>query len=242
MFLPGIVMPAALRYAALFDALGAHRARAIARDLHVADIGTSAETYSIDREIEVLDRALMVAGIERFHMYGHSGGAAVALAYVAEHPRRVLTLTLDEPSTDFTDEDLSDPDWSELLALRELAPDLRLPEFRRLQVAPGVPVPLPDPLPGWLEPAPSRIVMFNDAAARHRVAPARYAGFEGPVHYTYGALTRARYAATHDRLSAVFQRFSSERFDGLHHLRCAHQAVPERVAAVLRRLWREGSS
>ena len=40
------------------------------------------------------------------------------------------------------------------------------------------------------------------------------------------------------RLSALFPRFSSEVFEGLHHLNTSHQAEPERVAARLRAFWR----
>lgn len=240
-FLPGIVMPAAMRYEALFRALAGQGGRHVALDLLVADERPASGAYSIDAEVAALDLAASAAGLARFHLYGHSGGGAVALAYVAAHPERVRSLALDEPSTDFSEQDLADPDWAALRAIGELPVHDRLPAFRRLQVAAGVPVPLPDPLPPWLEPAPARIVAFNGAAARHRVAPERYRAYGGPVHYTYGSLTRPRYEATRDRLATLFPRFASERFEGLHHLRCAHQGAPGRVAAALRALWRSAA-
>jgi pimeloyl-ACP methyl ester carboxylesterase len=44
------------------------------------------------------------AALERFHLYGHSGGGAVALAFTAAHAGRVLSLTLDEAAFDFSNE------------------------------------------------------------------------------------------------------------------------------------------
>ncbi len=37
-----------------------------------------------------LETLAEAAGFERFHLYGHSGGGACALAYVATYPERVL--------------------------------------------------------------------------------------------------------------------------------------------------------
>jgi len=241
-FLPGIVMPAAMRYEALFGELAGERRRLIPLDLRVSDEAWPAAAYSIEAEIAALDRAADADGLGRFHLYGHSGGGAVALAYAAARPARLLSLALDEPSTDFSAADLAGPDWEELRGIRDLPLPERLPAFRRLQVAPGVPVPLPARLPAWIEPAPSRIVAFTEAATGHRVEPDRYRAFRPPVHYTYGSLTRARYEATRDRLAALFPRFASERYEGLHHLHCAHQGAPDRVAASLRALWREAEA
>jgi len=235
LFLPGIVMPASLRYRPLFHALGGGPP-AVAQELVLGDAVPSGG-YSIEQEIAALERARHDAGLERVHVYGHSGGGAVALAYVAAHPDRIQSLALDEPSTDFSAEDLSGPDWIELQQIGRLPLAERLPTFRRLQVKPGVPVALPAPLPPWMAPAPARIVTFNEAVPRHRVAPERYRAFRGPVYYSYGSLTRSRYEVLRDRLAGVFARFDAERYDGLHHLHCSHQADPPRVASALRALW-----
>jgi hypothetical protein len=39
------------------------------------------------------------------------------------------------------------------------------------------------------------------------------------------------------RLSELFPNFSSEMFEGLHHLNTCHMAEPKRVAVRLRALW-----
>ncbi len=40
-----------------------------------------------------------------------------------------------------------------------------------------------------------------------------------------------------DRLAGLFEDFTVERYEGLHHLNTSHQAEPERVAAALKKLW-----
>jgi hypothetical protein len=40
-----------------------------------------------------------------------------------------------------------------------------------------------------------------------------------------------------DRLEELFPDFTSERFDGIHHLNTSHQAEPERVAKLLKKFW-----
>src|SRR5688572_28422512 len=104
-FLAGIVMPASLRYAALFKVIDPS-VRPVAHELALyAAAPPIPNGYSIDLEVETHDDAATAAGVESFHVYGHSGGGAVALAYVAAHPDRVLSLALDEPSSDFSEED-----------------------------------------------------------------------------------------------------------------------------------------
>src|SRR5438093_13211756 len=140
-FLAGIVMPAALRYRGLFHALGA-AARPIAQELVLYDAAPGIpESYSIDMEIEALDRVTSTAGLEAFHLYGHSGGGAIALAFVAAHPDRVLSLALDEPAYDFLDSTETRGYWREMDAAGRLPERDRMPAFLKLQLGPGVALP-----------------------------------------------------------------------------------------------------
>src|SRR5207245_2491274 len=100
-FLPGILMPAALRYGPLLAELS-DSMRGVTKDLEVYATGTPRENHSIEDELEGISRAADAAGFEEFHLYGHSGGGACALAYVATFPERVLSLAIDEPATDFS--------------------------------------------------------------------------------------------------------------------------------------------
>jgi pimeloyl-ACP methyl ester carboxylesterase len=91
-------------------------------------------------EVAGVDRAADAARFDRFHLYGHSGGGAVVLAYVSAHPERVISLTLDEPAYDFTEAGRAD-----MLEFGPLAACLcpsRMRAFMRSAQA-SIPEPLP---------------------------------------------------------------------------------------------------
>ncbi len=235
--LPGIIMPAAQRYAPLLRQLD--DVDAIPKDLEVYARGEPPADYAIDTEIAGIAAAADGAGLARFHLYGHSGGGACALAFAVAHPERVLSLAVDEPATDFSPEDRSDPYVDELAAAQSLPGPEAIAAFLRLQVAPGVELPpRPEgPPPPWMATRPAGIRAFTQAIARHHVDPARYEAFTAPVLYTHGSLSHPRWTAMRDRLARRFSAFSAELFDGLHHLNTSHQAEPERTAALLRAFW-----
>lgn len=81
-FLPGIVQPAALRYARLLDELG-DAVRPLVKDLEVYVDPVPPPGYAIEQEVAGVARAADAAGLDRFHLYGHSGGGAIALACAA---------------------------------------------------------------------------------------------------------------------------------------------------------------
>lgn len=126
--LPGILMPAFLRYAPLIDALG-QDVRAVPKELEVYASDQPPDDYSITTELDGLDRFLDERGVDAAHLYGHSAEGSVALAYAAARPERVLSLAMDEPASDFSAEDRA--------ALREQLParlaDLPVPERMRVR-------------------------------------------------------------------------------------------------------------
>lgn len=97
-FLPGIIMPAAIQYRPLLNVLK-DRVRPILKDLEVYN---SSETppahYDLGIEVEGLRRAAEAAGLQRFHLVGYSGGGAVALAFAAAYPEKLESLALSEPA------------------------------------------------------------------------------------------------------------------------------------------------
>ncbi len=99
--LPGIIAPAAIRYGPLVERLA--DVEVVVRDLAVYDDDEPPGDYSIDTERLALDRAAD-AGFPRFHLCGHSGGGAVALAYALLRGDRVQSLAVDEPASGFTEE------------------------------------------------------------------------------------------------------------------------------------------
>ncbi len=236
-FLPGIVMPAALRYAPLIEALG-DSARAVTKELEVYRAEVPPAGYAIEDEVEGISRAADAAGFDRFHLYGHSAGGACALAYAATYPERVLSLALDEPATDFSAEDQSIVQ-QDLAGVADLPAAERMPAFLRINLAPGVDLLAPPagPPPPWMASRPGGIEAFGGAIRRYRLAPERLRGFGGPVYYSHGSLSHPRWAAMGRRLAGVFPNFTAELYEGIHHLQTSHQREPERVAAALRRLW-----
>src|SRR5829696_2302975 len=76
LFLPGIVAPAATRYAPLLAELpGVH---GVPKDLELYRETVPPEAYSIVTEVEGIDRAVDDEDFDRFHLYGHSAGGAIA--------------------------------------------------------------------------------------------------------------------------------------------------------------------
>lgn len=102
-FLPGIIMPAVLRYAPLLRELG-EGVVGHTKELEVYTLTPPPAAYSVEWEVDGLRAAAARAGILAFHLYGHSAGGAVALAFTARYPEMVLSLTVDEPAFDFTEE------------------------------------------------------------------------------------------------------------------------------------------
>jgi pimeloyl-ACP methyl ester carboxylesterase len=236
LFLPGIIAPAKSRYTPLLAELPG--VRGVLKDLDVYRGVAPPEDYSITTEIEGIDRAADEAGFDRFHLYGHSGGGAIALAYVAARPHRVLSLAVDEPAMDFTDEGNRTYGWDRFDHALTLPPAEAMAEFMRLQVAAEVELPAPTgPPPPWMANRPAGIQAFIAAARHHRVEPDAYRRFPAPVYFSMGSRSHPRWTGIKERLAGLFPDFTAEVYDGLHHLNTSHQAQPGRVATALRRLW-----
>jgi pimeloyl-ACP methyl ester carboxylesterase len=237
-FLPGIIAPATIRYAQLLQHLD--DAEVLLKDLEVYRDDAPPAAYSITTETDGLLRAADEAGVERFHLYGHSGGGAVALAFAVMHADRVLTLALDEPASDFTDEGNAEFGWPDFDSVLRMPPAGSMSAFLKLQVGSDVALPPPPqgaPAP-WMAKRPAGLRAFLEALRAHHVAGDRYRTFDKPVFFSWGSLTHPRWRSMERRLSKLFPSFTSEMFEGLHHLNTSHMAEPQRVAARLRELWR----
>src|SRR5438445_1299013 len=196
-FLPGIIMPCALRYAALLRELDGE-VDALTKGLAVY-LGptTPPAGYSIATEVEGIDRAADAAGFERFHLYGHSGGGAMALAYVAAHPEPVLSLAVDEPASAFVDNEASREWWPQIDRASALPETERMREFLRLQLAPGVVTPPPPDgtPPPWMASRPAGVAAGVTALQEHHVDESRYREFSRPVYFSHGTLSHPVWAA-----------------------------------------------
>jgi pimeloyl-ACP methyl ester carboxylesterase len=236
-FLPGIIAPAAIRYGPLVERLAG--VDVVIRDLVVYDDDEPPPDFSIETELAALDRAAGEAKFDKFHLYGHSGGGAVALAYAASRADRVQSLAVDEPASDMTAEGDAVYGWHEFDEASLLPPHESMAAFMRLQVADDVVLPAPpsgNP-PPWMAKRPAGIRAFVGALRQYRVEPATYASFSAPIYFSRGSRTHARWEAMQTRLAGLFPDFTGEVFEGLHHLNTSHQAEPDRVAATLRQFW-----
>jgi pimeloyl-ACP methyl ester carboxylesterase len=241
--LPGILMPASLRYQALIAALD-DGVRALPKELEIYSGPEPPEAYSIETEIHGLTRFADAAGMDGFHLYGHSGGGAVAIAYATANPDRVHSLAVDEPAFDFTQEEKDSKSWKDLDVIAELPPAQRMPAFLRMQLRPGIePPPRPEgPPPPWMANRPAGIEAFSKAARAYLIPDARFAQVRVPVYYSYGDLSSEEWEWRRDRLAHRFPRFTSELYAGCHHLNTSHIVEPARVAAALRELWMQSDT
>jgi pimeloyl-ACP methyl ester carboxylesterase len=236
LLLPGIVAPASVRYAPLLQHLKDVDARTCELAVYAGDAPPA--NYSLDMEIASIAAHADRAGFDRFHLCAHSGGGACALAFIAKHPERVLTLAVDEPASDLTHEDHIDPYWKLIDEARSLPDREATIAFLRLQLAPGVEPQIPPGAPPpWMAKRPAGIRAISRQLETYEVDLDRFRTFRAPVLYTHGSKSHPRWLAMRDRLAGLFPDFRSELFEGLHHLNTSHQAEPERTAALLRAHW-----
>jgi pimeloyl-ACP methyl ester carboxylesterase len=236
--LPGIIAPAAIRFARLFEALG-DDVNAVPKELEVYG-GPSVPPpgYSLATEIDGIAQAADEQGFGTFHLYGHSGGGACALAFTAARPERVLTLALDEPATDFSPQDVEEM-HRVFLPLLQLPPDQMMSAFIGAQMREGVQPPpmMEGPPPSWMADRPAGVAAFVRMLSGADGTVERLKAFDRPVYYSYNSLSNETWGRKAERLGQLFPHMTVELYDGLSHLNSSHAAEPERVAAALRRLW-----
>jgi pimeloyl-ACP methyl ester carboxylesterase len=224
-FLPGILMPAALRYERLLAALG-EDVDPVVKELEVyRGPSTPPPGYSLEVELAGIGRTADEAGLERFHLYGHSGGGACALA-------------VDEPAIDFSTEDLQEI-RDVFLPMLELSPEVQMGAFVKEQMLAGVDPPQrPDgPPPPWMSNRADGVAAMLRAFADSAVPIERLREFDRPAYYSYGTLSNISWERRADRLSTVLPNLTVERYEGRSHMDTSHMAEPDRVARALRRLW-----
>lgn len=238
-FVPGGFQPAAIRYGALLSELG-EEVEPVLKDFEVYAGPEPPQDYSVETEISGIERVADQAGLQRFHLYGYSGGGACALAYASARPERVLSLALEEPAADFTQAEKTGPFWREMMELLDMTEEERMREFFVRNLQPGVQVlpPPPGPLPAWMANRPAGLMAMMRAFDRFSVNEDAYRDYARPVHFIYGSLTRHEFAvAMRDRLLELFPDFTSECYEGRHGFDTANQAEPARLAQELRKHW-----
>jgi pimeloyl-ACP methyl ester carboxylesterase len=236
-FMPGGVTPVAPSYAPLLQELGEEIAPLL-KELEVYAGDRPPVDYSIQVEVDALERAATAAGLDTFHLVGFSGGGAVSLSFAAQHPGRLRSLALFEPANVPGPWDRAEHPET-VAADQTVGPEAMLAEFTRRQLRPGVepPAPPPGPPPPWMakRPAGLRAMMAafetdnTDRDALRRCAL--------PVYLAYGLLTAENMVRRVQLLAGLLPDLWIEAYPGIHHFGPPQRTQPVRYAASLRQLW-----
>lgn len=175
------------------------------------------DDYGLDLEVDGLDRFATGQGLERFHLYGHSLGGAIVLAYIARNPERVASVALNEPATDF-----SDADRAAIAAeqLSDVPEDQRMQRFVQQFVRPGVELGPPPPMSGNPEMAkrPAGVAAAIPAVEAYRVDDEVLRRYRGPAYFGYETLSNERWEGMAERIPHVLADCTVERYEGRHSM------------------------
>jgi len=216
---PGSVAPAAQRYRPLIEAIGD------AADLHMKDLEVYRETppradYSIEEELEAIDRLADSKHLGRFHLIGYSAGGFISLAYAGTRPQQVASLALFEPAR--IPGELTAEEHAAFAALEAKLRGLQGSEFMsafvREQVKPGVQVPPPPAaVSAEMQKRPAGIAALIRAFEAYRFDRARLIEASFPVFLAYGDQTHEIESIKAGVLAELFADFRLRRYSGIHH-------------------------
>jgi pimeloyl-ACP methyl ester carboxylesterase len=238
---PGSVAPAAQRYKPLVEAAGD------AADFHLKDLEVYREPrppagYSVEEELEAIDRLADSRRLQKFHLVGYSGGGFISLAYAGTRPERLISLALFEAARipgKLTDEERAFFSGLES-KLRGLDDSQFMATFVAEQVKPGVvvPPPPPGPMSAEMQKRPAGIAALIRVFEAYRFDRENLAAVRFPVYYAYGDLSHEEQAVKAGVLARLFADTHVRRFAGVHHFVPPEMIyTPEHVAALLD-LWR----
>ena len=237
---PGSVAPAAQRYRPLIDAVGD------AADFHLKDLEVYREPkppadYSIEEEVDAIDRFADSQSLDRFHLVAYSGGGFISLAYSGTHPERVLSLGMFEPAR------IPGPLSAEEKAffsgledrLKGLEGDEFMGAFIRFQVKPGAKLTPPPagPVSAEMQKRPGGIAALIRAFDAYDFDRELLRSAPFPVLYGYGDQSHEEQAVKAGILAQTFADFRVLRFDGIHHFVPPEQIYTQRHVRALLDLW-----
>jgi pimeloyl-ACP methyl ester carboxylesterase len=237
---PGGMMPAAAHYEPLLKRLGSD-VRPLLKDFELFTHEQVPSGFSLKSEVEDLRLAVDDVQFDSFHLVGYS--VCLPLAFVAEYPHRVRSVTMVEPG--MIGHGCFAP--ADMVAAHQQRVGLpaaqMLVAMSRSMLAPGVslpPPPPPDgPPPAWMEQrlriGPALMAALHD----YDVTEAALSRFQGPVLIAVGSLGHPSLLALARRMAAAFSNGRVQVYEGRWHLDPIHRAEPERFAVVLRALWQE---
>jgi pimeloyl-ACP methyl ester carboxylesterase len=234
-------MPVGPAYGALIAELG-EAADAHPKDLELYAGDAPPTGWSLDAEVEGIDRLADEVGFDQFHLVGYSGGGAACLRYATVHGDRLMSLAVMEPA--FAGWAGMGPEerahFERFVVIPTLPEPEQLAAFQALQLAPGVPrpTPPPGPPPPWMAKRPAGIRAFLATFFASDLDHVALRRFERPVWFALGGRSHPDYyRRMADRLATVLMDYEVEVFPDRHHFDPPHRIEPARVAASLRNVW-----
>lgn len=240
---PGSVAPAAERYGPLQN-LVADQADLFLKDLEVYREPKPPADYTIDEELEAIDRLADAKRLDRFHLVGYSGGGFISLAYAGTRPERLLSLAMFEPAR--IPGELTAEEHAFYDGLAQKLAGLDGPQFMttfvREQVKPGAVLPPPPsgPPSPEMQKRPAGIAALIKSFDAYRFDRELLRGLKGPVYYGYGDLSHEEQALKAGILAQLFTDIRVQRFAGVHHFVPAGQIYTRAHADALLDLWVQG--
>lgn len=228
---PGTGRPAAARVA---DALAG---RAVITQTRLAVWqAPPAEPYDIGVEVAAVAAAARDRGLSRYHLFGFSAGATVALAAAMSLAGQVQSVAVLEAAV------IGDEDWhpaetafrATLAGVRALPAPARGKPFREMMMRPG------EPLPSWLGPPPpwgARMDRLEDMLRHVGFVSSDLASITSPVLALTGGLSHPRFQHLAERLTAVIPGAETVTFPDCSHLSPPQRTDPAGLAAVLGSFW-----
>jgi pimeloyl-ACP methyl ester carboxylesterase len=239
---PGGMVPAAPHYGPLLQALGGD-VRPLLKDFELYTHEDVPPNYTLKTEVEDLRLAVEDVGFDSFHLVGYS--TCLPLAFVAQHPERVRSLTMIEPGMigrgSFAPADM--------VAAHHARVGLTAPQMmaamQKSMLAPGVTLPPPQPPAGppapWMAQRRKLGPALMAAVLGYDLEEAALARYEGPVLVAVGSLGHPSLITLAGKIAAALPNGRVQMYEGSYHLDPIHRAEPERLAADLRALWQEAS-
>lgn len=194
------------------------------------------DRYDLAVEVEAVAAAARAKGLPRYHLFGFSAGATVALAAALSLREAVVSVAAMEPAV------IGDDDWhpsearwrAEMAAIWALPVSEQAPAFRRLMLPPGVPLPPPRPVSAR---SPVQNDMLEDMLAATGFTSDDLAAISQPVLVITGGLSNVRFQHLAGRLASVIPHIETSTFPGRSHLSAPHRDEPARLAEVLIGFW-----
>jgi pimeloyl-ACP methyl ester carboxylesterase len=238
---PGSVAPAAQRYRPLIEAAGD------AADIHLKELEVYREAappvdYSVEQELEAIDRLANSLSLQRFNLVGYSAGGFISLAYAGTWPSRIVSLALFEPARipgKLTAEEQAF--FGGLQAkLEGLDDDQFMATFVREQVKPGAVLSPPPsgPVSPEMKKRPAGIAAFIKAFEAYAFDRELLRAAPYPVSYAYGDLSHQEQAVKAGILAELFADIHVRRYAGVHHFVPPEQIYTPEYARALLDQWR----